>query len=114
MGEEIIDPLTDEKLGFMLDIIKQTADYKNYSNAIGFSFLFYTTQMIQNDKIKLLSIDGIIPTLETIKENTYPYSDYFYAITTETRNENVNKLIEWILSEQGQYLVKKTGYVPLK
>ena len=26
-------------------------------------------------------------------------------------NENVNRLLEWILSEEGQYLIEETGYV---
>jgi len=114
MGDEtIMKPLTENVLGFMLDIVTRVSEYKNFNNAIGYSFLFYTTQMVRNKKIKLLSINGIIPSTETIQSGTYPYSDYFYAITTNTKNENVNAFIEWILSEQGQYLVKKTGYVPI-
>lgn len=38
----------------------------------------------------------------------------FYAITTNTENPNVEKFIDWILSPQGQALVEKTGYVPIK
>jgi phosphate transport system substrate-binding protein len=114
MGDEtIIKPLTKDVLGFMLDIVTRVSQYKNYNNAIGYSFLFYTTKMVRNKKIKLLSINGITPSTETIQNGTYPYSEYFYAITTNTKNENVNILIEWILSEQGQSLVKKTGYVPI-
>jgi phosphate transport system substrate-binding protein len=115
MGEEkIIEPLTEEVLTFMLDIVTETAVYRNYNNAIGYSFLFYTTEMVQNDQIKLLSINGIYPSKETIQSNMYPYSDEFYAITTNIENENANKFIKWILSEQGQHLVAKTGYVPIK
>jgi phosphate transport system substrate-binding protein len=115
MGDEIIiEPLKENMLGLMLDIITYTADYRNYKNAIGYSFLFYTTQMVNNNKIKLLSINGIEPTIESIQQEVYPYSSFFYAIITNTQNENVNKFIEWILSEQGQYLVRETGYVPIK
>jgi phosphate transport system substrate-binding protein len=113
-SEKIIEPLTENVLTFMLDIVNETAAYRNYNNAIGYSFLFYTTQMVMNNKIKLLSINNIMPTIETIQDNSYPYSDEFYAITTETKNENIDRFIEWILSEQGQYLIKKTGYVPIK
>jgi len=28
-------------------------------------------------------------------------------------NENVQKLIDWILSEEGQYIIEETGYVGL-
>jgi phosphate transport system substrate-binding protein len=113
-SENIIEPEKELVLTFMLDIVNQTAEYRNYKNAIGYSFLFYTTQMVRNEKIKLLSINGIVPSKETIQNGTYPYADEFYAITTNTENENVAPFIEWILSEQCQYLVEKTGYVPIK
>ena len=117
MGEEkLINSKTENELTFMLDIINRTADYRNYRNALGFSFLFYTTQMVQNNNIKLLSINNILPTKETIQNGTYPYCDNFYAIilNNNTDNENINLFIKWILSEQGQYLVEKTGYVPIR
>ena len=38
----------------------------------------------------------------------------FFAITVGTDNPNIDTLIEWILSEQGQYLVEKTGYTPMQ
>ena len=115
MGEEkIIEPQTEEQLDGMLDIITVVADYRNYQTALGYSFLFYATHMAANDKIKLLAVNGVTPSAETIQTNTYPYADYFYAITAGTDNKNVDDFIAWMLSEQGQYLVKETGYVPLK
>jgi len=115
MGDvKLIEPITENVMTFMLDIVNQTASYRNYRNAIGYSFLFYTTQMVSNNKLKLLSINGVMPSTETIQNGTYPFTDEFYAITTDPYNENVNKFIEWILSEQGQYLVEKTGYVQIK
>jgi len=115
MGDfDIIEPITENVLGGMFDIVNQTAVYRNYGNALGYSFLFYTTQMVMNDKIKLLAIDNIFPSIETIQNDTYPYTDEFFAITINTENENIEIFINWILSEQGQYLVEKTGYVPIK
>jgi len=115
MGDTgIIKPITENELTFMLDIVNVTSSYRNYRNAIGYSFLFYTTKMIQNNKIKLLSINNIFPSKETIQNNRYPYADEFYAITINNEKENVKLFIEWILSEQGQYLVEKTGYVPIR
>jgi phosphate transport system substrate-binding protein len=115
MGEEtILEPQTEDRLGLMLDIITEVADYRNYRTAIGYSFLFYTTRMVKNNNIKLLAIDSVVPSVETIQANTYPYAGYFYAITAGTDNKNVDAFIEWILSEEGQYLVKETGYVPLR
>ena len=97
----------------MGDIISQTADYKNFSNAIGYSFLYYATGMVKNDQIRLLQIDGITPSRTTIQDGTYPLGAEFYAITAGSKNPNVEGFIRWMLSPQGQSLLEKTGYTPL-
>ena len=89
-----------------------TAPKRSKSNSIGFSFRYYVEGIIQNPDIKLLSIDGIAPTVENIKNGTYPITGPLYAVTWEgNKNENVEKLLEWILSEEGQEIIEKTGYV---
>jgi phosphate transport system substrate-binding protein len=71
--------------------------------------------MVKNEEVKILKINGVYPDLETIGNGTYPMSSPFFAITlTENNKPNVTKFLEWIVSEQGQYLVKKTGYCPIK
>ena len=112
--KEIMKPLVENVIGGMGEIIEQVASYKNYANAIGYSFLFFTTEMVNNDEIKLISIDGIYPSKETIQTKEYPFTGPFYAITTGNETENTKKLIEWILSDEGQYLVEETGYIPVK
>jgi phosphate transport system substrate-binding protein len=111
----VIDPLKENVVGGMGGIIERVTAYKNYANAVGYSFLFFTTEMVKNDEIKLLAIDNIYPSKETIQTNEYPFSGTFYAITLAgNEEENVKRFIAWILSEQGQYLIEKTGYVPLE
>jgi phosphate transport system substrate-binding protein len=115
MGDRLImEPLKENVIGGMGGIIEQVAVYRNYPNAIGFSFLFFSTEMVKNNEIKLLSIDDITPTKATLQKNDYPFGGTFYAITVGNESENTKKFIEWILSEQGQYLIELTGYVPLK
>lgn len=115
MGDtELMTPPTEDVVQGMGGIIEQTASYKNYPNALGYSFLYYATEMVRNGNIRLLAIDGVAPNKETIRNKTYPFAAEFYAVTAGTDNPNVPKLIEWILSEQGQSLVEKTGYIPVK
>ena len=115
-GIPIIKPRRENVPHGMGDIISQVAEYRNFSNAIGYSFLYFSTVMVKNEQIKLLSIDGIYPSLTTIQDNSYPFSDCFYAIYIEKKekNENIEPLIEWILSRQGQSLISMTGYIPIK
>ncbi|WP_314259105.1 PstS family phosphate ABC transporter substrate-binding protein [Cardiobacterium hominis] len=53
-------------------IINRVSDYYNFSDAIGYSFLFYSTQMTAKKEIKLLQIDGIPPTTPTSGRATTP------------------------------------------
>ncbi|WP_336634221.1 PstS family phosphate ABC transporter substrate-binding protein [Lysinibacillus fusiformis] len=95
-------------------IIHEVSQYRNYKNAMGYTFRYYSTEMVQNKKIKLLSIDGVAPTKENIRNGTYPLVSEFYAVTTGAENENVQKLMDWILTDEGQALVEKVGYVPVE
>ncbi|GGM22178.1 hypothetical protein GCM10011351_05090 [Paraliobacillus quinghaiensis] len=104
---------TDDIVTGMGGIISETANYTNYRNAIGYSFRYFSMDLIQNNEIKHLAIDGVYPDKKTIRTGEYPISKEFYAITTDTDNPNVDRLIEWILSDQGQKLVEETGYVPV-
>ncbi|ARD48280.1 substrate-binding domain-containing protein [Sporosarcina sp. P33] len=95
-------------------IISEVSKYRNYKNAIGYTFRYYSTEMVGNEEIKLLAIDGVKPTKETIRSDEYPIASEFYIVTAGTKNPNVGKFIEWMVSAQGQELVEKVGYVPIK
>ncbi len=112
-GKEIMEAPTEDIIDGMGGIIAKTADYKNFKNAIGYSYRFYSTEMVQNNKIKLLSIDGVYPSEENIRNGSYPIANNFYAVTRSDASENTKKLVEWILSEEGQRLIELTGYTPM-
>ncbi len=113
MGDTpIIEPTTQTAVGGMGGIIEEVADYKNKSTSIGFSFRFYVEGIIKNPDIKMIAIDGVKPTKENIKNGTYPIITPLYAVTYENNpNENVYKMIDWMLSDEGQYIIEETGYV---
>ena len=111
-GKEIMEAPTEMVDDLMVGIVERVSDYRSKPGSIGFSFRYYLEGIIKNPDIKLLSIDGIAPTVENIKNGTYPITGPLYAVTWEGNdNENVNKLLEWVLSEEGQYIIEKTGYV---
>jgi phosphate transport system substrate-binding protein len=111
----IIKPRRENVSRGMMDIINEVAAYRNFPNAIGYSFLYFSTDMVKNEQIKLLSINGVFPSRETIQNESYPLCESFYAIYVDTaeKNENIESFIGWILSRQGQELVQKTGYTPV-
>ena len=116
MGDTpITDAPTEMVNDLMAGIIKQVADYKSKTNSIGFSFRYYVEGIIKNPDIKMISIDGAAPTSENIRNGSYPVLTPIYAVTyKENQNGNVDKLLEWILSDEGQYIINETGYVGIK
>lgn len=113
MGDTAIMEAPTEMVNSMMSgIIEKVSDYRSKSNSIGFSFRYYVEGIIQNPDIKMLSVDGVAPTAENIENGSYPIVTPIYAVTyEENTNENVDKLLEWILSEEGQYILEETGYV---
>ncbi|RKQ16004.1 PstS family phosphate ABC transporter substrate-binding protein [Ureibacillus endophyticus] len=115
MGDTPIKEAPTEQIATgMGEIIREVSQYKNFKNAIGYTFRYYSNEMVKNDQIKLLEVNGVAPTKENIRNDSYPISSEFYIVTAGSTNPNVEKLIDWVLSEQGQQLVEKVGYVPLE
>lgn len=118
-GLPLLEPEQEDVVGAMDGIIHQVASYRNYRNAIGFSFRFYATEMVHSGDIRLLALNGVEPTKETIRSGSYPIASSFYAVTAapkgspalEERNEHAAAFLRWILSEEGQTLVERSGYV---
>jgi phosphate transport system substrate-binding protein len=63
----------------------------------------------------MIAVDGVAPSIENIKNGAYPIVTPVYAVTYENNpNPNVDKLIDWMLSDEGQYIIEETGYVGIK
>ena len=79
--------------------------------AIGFSFRYYVEGIVENGGVKMLSLNGVYPSKENISNSTYPIVSNFYAVyRKDNDNRNIKPFIEWILSEEGQYIVEESGY----
>lgn len=85
-----------------------------FGSPIGFSFRYYVTGMLGEGGVKILTINGIAPTPETIADGSYPIAGNIYAIYRKGEtNENVQKAIDFMLSPEGQKIVEQSGYIPL-
>lgn len=83
--------------------------------SIGFSFRYYMDGMVGNEEVKMLSLNGVYPSTENIKNGSYPIVAEFYAIyRKDNENKNIPLLIDWILSEEGQEIIEQTGYVGIR
>lgn len=83
--------------------------------SIGFSFRYYMDGLVANDNVKMLSLNGVYPSAENIRNGTYPIIAKFYAIyRADNTNPNIPVLIDWLLSDEGQTLIEESGYVRMQ
>ncbi len=113
--EEIMDAPMEKVIAEMGALVDAVAVYTNEEDAIGYSYYYYVTDMWKNNKVKLMSVDGIYPDRNTISDGSYPIQTAYYAVirSDEPDDSNARKLLDWILSEQGQQVVEEAGYVRL-
>lgn len=92
------------------------ADYTAlFGSPIGFSFRYYVTGMLAEGGVKMLSVNGVEPSIGNIASGAYPVTSSIYAVYRKGEtNENVYKAVDFMLSKEGQDIVEKSGYVPVK
>lgn len=112
MGDIPLMEAPQEVVAWDMGDILDTVEYRNLPNAIGYTFRFYCTEMVGSD-VKLLSIDGVAPTAENIRNDSYPITSTLYAVTRKgDTNPNTVALLKWIQTAQAMELVEKSGYIP--
>jgi phosphate transport system substrate-binding protein len=72
--------------------------------------------MAASPNTELLAVDGVLPSYETIQAGQYPYVTSVYAIVRKPPHEDSRALEirDWLLSPEGQAVVRESGYVPLR
>ena len=117
MGDvEMADPKTVEfiNVGPMGGVVRQVAQYNNEAGAIGYTFKYFLTGLNQEKHVKILSVDGVYPDTENIKNGTYPATVDLVCATLESNQKpNVQKMMDFILSDDGQEIIEQTGYAAL-
>lgn len=65
-----------------------------------------------NKTVKALKIEGVSPSVSSIKNGTYKISRPFNIVTKQTGlSENASDFIRFILSSDGQAIVEANGYI---
>jgi len=96
-------------------LINAIAEYDNSKDALGYSYFYYVNTMYKKDTIKMIEVDGVNPTIETIKNGTYPIYTNGFIVTRadEEKDSNVTKWVEAVLSDRGSKIIEDAGYVPV-
>ncbi|MBO5995129.1 MAG: substrate-binding domain-containing protein [Firmicutes bacterium] len=102
-------------LGIMGDTEVHPSILGPLGSPIGFSFRYYVEGIVENGGVKMLALDGAYPDKENIRNGKYPVvADIFAVYRKGDDGPNVRKLVDWILSDEGQKIIEESGYVALE
>jgi len=99
----------------MSGLLAAIAAYDNGPYAVGYNMYYYVTQMKNDSNIKILTVEGIAPSDETIASGRYPYVGQFYTvIRKDTASDTAAYAIfNWLQTAEAAALMKSEGYIPL-
>lgn len=75
-------------------------------NAIG-----YISLGSLDDSVKAVAIDGVLPSVETVGNGTYPIARPFNVATKGDLSDAAQDFLNFILSDEGQAVIVDRGYV---
>jgi phosphate transport system substrate-binding protein len=112
-GTPMMDPPTEYVATTMDQLMEVVKSYDGSPGAIGYSVYYYAEEMKMAQGLKLLALEGVEPTPETIRSEEYPLLNPKYVVLPADAAEDApNRILyNWLLSEEGQKLVAQEGYV---
>ena len=112
-GGELMTPPSELAPAEMGELVDSIADYNNSANAIGFSVYYYISEMYSKPGLRLLAVDGVTPSNDTLADGSYPLCNDFYAVIhpDAAADSPERRLYDWLDTDAGQDCIKKSGYV---
>jgi phosphate transport system substrate-binding protein len=86
------------------------AEVAKNASGIGYVGLAY----INDPGVKVLAIDDTAPTKETVRSHAYPYSRPTFYYTNGAPAGEAAKFLAFTLSDDGQKIVEKVGFVSIR
>lgn len=77
-------------------------------NAIG--YMGYS--FVMKGDTRVVSLDGIEPTIENIKNGSYPLARKLYFVTLGRPSAGARAFIDYVLSPTGQQIAMENGFIP--
>ena len=110
---ELMDAPSGYIVDSMMGLMEAVRSYDNSPGAIGYSVYYYANDMKMASGLKILAVDGVTPSAETIRSEEYPHRNAYYVVMAADTPEDspTARVYNWILSEEGQKLVDGQGYV---
>lgn len=85
-------------------------------SGIAYTVFYYANFILHSPAVKMLGVNGVLPSSQTIQNGTYPLVTEVYAVTRAgiSPDSAAARLRDWLLTPAGQAAVAKSGYVPLR
>jgi phosphate transport system substrate-binding protein len=81
----------------------------NDSHAIG-----YVSVGHMDETVAPVALDGVAPTLETVKSGQYPIARGLYSNTKGDPTGLTKLFIDYLLTPEGQHIAAENGFIPVK
>jgi phosphate transport system substrate-binding protein len=83
-------------------------------NGIGYGGGAYAKGVRECPIRKDASSPAILPSVETVRDGSYPISRYLYFYTRQRPTGEARAFVDWVLSDEGQNIVTRVGYYPVR
>lgn len=118
---DIVRESTSDTMASVLTDVQYAMTEDPPAYALGYSIYYYYQSGVMvlvypEDALKLLSIEGVYPTDETIADGSYPLAGYNYAVVRadEPEDSPARRMVEFMLSRTGQQCVVSAGFGALQ
>lgn len=84
---------------------------------IGYTPFFYCTAMVRDLlKVDMLSINGVMPSKETLRNGSYPFISSIYAAIRETEDPDSKacKFYDFLFTKSGANMIDESGYIAIR
>lgn len=115
-GTQPMEAKTELRPADMGALIDGVSYYDGSNGAIGYSVFYYAKEMYSKPNLKLLSVDGVAPSVETIGSGEYPLVNNFYAAirADEAEESPARILYNYLVGDYGRDVVRVAGYAPIE
>ncbi len=107
---------------YMVEIIgtQMSSPYHQIENdeyGIGYTPFFYCTAMVRDlIKVDMLSINGVAPSKNSLRDNTYPFISSIYTAIrkTESHDSKAYELYQFLFTPRGADMIDESGYIAIR
>jgi phosphate transport system substrate-binding protein len=99
-------------MGMLINVV---AGYENGTMSLGYTYKYYVDRLYKSPDIKILKVNGIMPSDENVRNNCYAFIAQYNSVIRSTDVDEVGgRFLNWMLSDEGQACIAQAGYVSLR